>query len=45
MDYKFCCFGTYEEIAKCGVCEDRGFCECETKYVKGNEKNERKKNK
>lgn len=35
MDYKFCCFGTYQNIFKCLVkCPDRKKCEEETKIRK-----------
>ena len=46
MDYKLMCFGTHENNnPRCGVCQDEGTCECETKWKEANENDENEKNK
>ena len=41
MEYKLGCFGQWEDTARCGMCQDEGTCECETKLKEAdvNEKN------
>lgn len=45
MDYRFCCFGEYnEKNDRCLLCKDKGICNFEKVYLELKNKKEAKNN-